>query len=138
MVKYAAEKQKVILKKIAQRYNLELILLFGSQIGDKKYLNKESDFDIAYLSGRSLDLTDEAKLIVEIAPIFRSENIDLVNLRKAPPLLFYAITKNCRVIYEKKPPAFAYLRAYAFKKYIETKPLYEDNIKKIQKELATA
>lgn len=131
-----ASRKKFLIDKIAQKYNLELILLFGSRIGDKKYLHQESDFDVAYLSGRDLDLTDEAKLIVEIAPAFQSENIDLVNLKKAPPLLLYAITKNCRVIYEKKPLAFAFLRAYAFKKYVETKPLYEDNIRKIQKELA--
>lgn len=130
-----SKEQKYRIKKIAQKYNLELILLFGSRATGR--IRKESDFDVAYLSGKNLDLMEESRLIVELVPIFRSENIDLVNLKKANPLLLYAITKNCQVIYEKKSLAFCSLRAYAFKKYVETKPLYESDIKKIQKELAT-
>jgi len=122
--------KKNLAEKIAKNYSLELILLFGSRASKKNY--KGSDFDIAYLSKRDLDLEEESKLIVELAPVFKSENIDLVNLKKAPPLLFYAIFKNCRIIYEKEPLIFHSLRAYAFKKYVETKPLYEEKFKRVQ------
>jgi len=130
-----SEKQKDHLAKIAQKYSLELILLFGSRI--EKKLHQESDYDVAYLSSRHLDLMEEAQLIVDLAPIFKSENIDLVNLKRANPLLLYAITKNCQVIYEKKPLTFASLRAYAFKKYVETKPLYEAKFKRLQETIKT-
>lgn len=122
------DNKKDLIDKISQKYYLELLLLFGSQVSGK--ISKESDFDVAYLSGQDLGLTDEANLIVEIAPIFKSENIDLVNLKKASPLLLYAITRNCQVLFEKNPLNFASLRAYAFKKYIETKPLYEQKFKR--------
>jgi len=130
MTKITEEKS---VKKIAQRYKLELILLFGSRISGKAY--KGSDFDIAYLSKKDLTLDEEAKLIIELSPIFKSENIDLVNLKKAPPLLFYAITKDCQVFYEKGSLIFPMLRAYAFKKYIETKPLYIAKFRALQKEI---
>lgn len=126
-------KDKQLIKKIAQKYNLELILLFGSRV--EKKLHKESDFDVAYLAKRNLTLNEESELIVKLAPTFKSENIDLVNLRKAPPLLFYAITKDCQVIYERDPLVFPILRAYAFKKYIETKPLYETKFKRLGKRI---
>lgn len=126
-------KEKKLLQKIAQKYLLELILLFGSRAFKKNH--KESDFDIAYLAKKDLNLNEEAKLIIELSPIFKSENIDLVNLKKAPPLLFYAITKECQVLFESKPLIFASLRAYAFKKYIETKPLYEEKFKRIQEKI---
>lgn len=130
-----SETQKYHITKIAQKYNLELILLFGSRV--EKKIHKESDYDVAYLSKSQLDLMEEAQLIVDLAPIFQSENIDLVNLKKASPLLFYAITRNCQVIYEKKPLTFASLRVYAFKKYVETKPLYEAKFKRLQETIKT-
>ena len=127
--------KKNLIDKIAQKYSLELLLLFGSQVSGKT--SKESDFDVAYLSKEDLDLEKEAELIVDLAPLFKSENIDLVNIKKAPPLLLYAITRNCRIIFEKEPLMFANLRAYAFKKYIETKPLYELKFKKLQETIKT-
>lgn len=125
--------EKNLIKKIAQKYKLELILLFGSQFSGKTY--KGSDFDIAYLSRNDLDLAKEARLIIELSPIFKSENIDLVNLRKSSPLLLYAITQKCQVIYAKNPLIFPTIRAYAFKKYIETKPFYEMKFRKLQEKI---
>lgn len=127
-------KDKKLLKKIAQKYFLELLLLFGSQAS--KIIHKESDFDVAYLNERDLTLEEEAELIIRLSPIFKSENIDLVNLKKAPPLLFYAIFENCEILYEKEPLIFANLRAYAFKKYIETKPLYKIKFQRLQEKIA--
>ncbi len=128
------KKQSGRLKKLAKKYHLSLILLFGSRASGQTH--KNSDFDIAYLSDNGLDLGQEAKLIVELFPFFRSENIDLANLRNAPPLLFFAIFNDCQVLYEKKPLLFASLRAYAFKKYIETKPLYEEKFARLEKKIA--
>lgn len=122
-----------MLKKIAQEYSLELLLLFGSRISKK--LHKESDFDVAYLSKIDLDLAAESKMIVDLARIFKSENIDLVNLKKATPLLLFAITNDCKVLYEKNHLIFSALRAYGFKKYIETKPFYEEKFQRLQKKI---
>ena len=127
-------KQKDLIERIAAQYFLELLLLFGSRASGRNY--QGSDFDVAYLGSKNLDLEEETKLIFNLAPIFKSENIDLVNLKKAPPLLFYAIFNNCQIIYEKEFLLFPSLRAYAFKKYIETKPLYEEKFKRLQAEIA--
>ncbi|MDD2732082.1 MAG: nucleotidyltransferase domain-containing protein [Candidatus Pacebacteria bacterium] len=126
-------KEKKTIKKIADKYFLDLILLFGSRASGKNY--KRSDFDIAYLGRKELDLNKEAGLILELSSVFKSENIDLVNIKKSSPLLFYAITKECRIIYEKNPVIFPALRAYAFKKYIETKPLYEEKFKRLRNKI---
>ena len=125
--------KKDLLGRIAQKYSLELILLFGSRANKKN--QRESDFDVAYLSKKALDLEEESKLIVELAPVFKSENIDLANLKKASPLLSFAITNNCQILYEENPLIFPTLRVYAFKKYIETKPLYEEKFKRLQNKL---
>lgn len=118
---------------MAQKHGLSLILLFGSRIQGK--IHKESDFDVAYLAEKELDLMAEARLILDLSSIFKSENIDLVNLRKAPPLLLFAITKTARIVFEKEPLLFAALGAYAFHKYIETKPFYEDKFRRLEEKL---
>ncbi len=128
-----AQKESGLIKKSASKYRLKLLLLFGSRVDGTA--SPESDFDVAYLASRDLDLNREARLIVELAPVFRSENIDLVNLKKAPPLLFYAITARCRVIYEKDPLMFPTMRAYAFKKYVETRPLREMEYQRLKASL---
>lgn len=129
------DKQIEKIKNIAESYNLKLVLLFGSRAQGMAY--QVSDFDIAYLSKKELSLEEESRLIIELAPIFRSENIDLVNLKKAPPLLFYAIFQNCQILYEEESLLFSTLRAYAFKRYIESKLFYEEKYKKLEAQIAS-
>ena len=81
--------QKLI-KKIAQKYNLELILLFGSRVNGK--ISKESDFDIAYLSKRELNMEEEVGLNCDLMRIFQSDMVDLTNVRRANPLLLKKIS----------------------------------------------
>lgn len=122
-----------IIRKIARKYSLDLLLLFGSRAENK--IHQESDFDIAYLSGQKLDLENEAQLATDLAPVFGTDNIDLVNVKMTKPLLFYAVFKNCQVLYAKNPMIFPALRAYAFKKYVETKPLYELKFKRLKEKI---
>lgn len=130
-----AEKDKNLINEIVKKYKLNLLLLFGSRVSGKSY--KGSDFDVAYLSSQKLDIEGESRLITNLIPIFKSENIDLVNLKEAPPLLFFAIFQKPIVLYTKKPLLFSFLRAYAFKKYIETKPFYEEKFRRLKKQIKT-
>lgn len=114
-----------LIEKIAQKYQIELLLLFGSRLREKKYLHQESDFDIAYLSKRELDLMEEAKLICDLMPVFKSERVDLVNLKRASPLLMKQIFDNHQVLFCKDPQIYALYQIYAIKSYIEAKPLFD-------------
>lgn len=124
-------KQKQKIARICNKYGIDLLLLFGSQA--KERTTNESDFDVAYSSEKPLSLARESRLIIELGPLLKTEQVDLVNLKRTPPLLRYAIFKDCKVLYEKKPLSFACFRAYSFKTYIETKPLYEEKFKRLHK-----
>ena len=117
------EKEKKELEKLAGKYGLKLLVLFGSSVTGKTH--KESDVDIAYLSAKNLDLREEAGMTLDLAPILKSQRIDLVNIHRAPPLLLYAISSHGQVLYQSDPFKFFELRAYAFKQYVEAKPLFE-------------
>jgi len=113
-----------LIQEIAQKYDLRLVLLFGSQV-DGKQLHNESDFDVAYLSRRKLDLMEEARMMTEMAPYLHSDNIDLVNLKNATPLLYYAVFDKCQVLFQEDEMLFPTLRIYAFRKFVEMQPIYE-------------
>ena len=122
------------IQKIAKKYALGLLLLFGSRAAGTTH--DKSDFDIAYLSRKNLTLQMEANLINDLTPVFKSESIDLVNLKMANPLLFYAIFQNSQILYAKDNLIFPRQRAYAFKQYVETKPLYEMKFKRLKEKIA--
>lgn len=129
------DKQIERIKNIAKSYGLKLVLLFGSQVS-QSFLNKESDFDVAYLPEKKIDFQSEYYLNYEFTKVFKSDRVDTVNLKKAAPLLFYAIFQNCQILYEKESLLFPTWRAYAFKRYIESKPFYEEKYKKLEAQIA--
>lgn len=114
--------KKSLLKKIAQKYSLELILLFGSRVSKK--IHQESDFDVAYLSKRELSGKEEIELDCDLMEVFESEKVDLVNLRKVDPLLRYEIAENCQLLYGKEEDLLEF-KAFAFRDYINHLPLLE-------------
>ena len=122
------EKQKLKIKEVAERYQLKLVLLFGSQTTGK--VHQESDFDIGYLPLKNLGFERENHLNYEFTNIFKNDRVDTVDLRKAPPLLLYAIFHQCLVLFEEDNLIFPTYRAYAFKKYVEAKPLLEKTFEK--------
>lgn len=118
------DKQKQKIDEIAEKYGLRLVLLFGSQVLEK-YLNKESDFDVAYLPKKPLDFEKDYHLNYEFTLVFGNDRVDTVDLSRAKPLLFYGIFRDSQTLFQENALVFPRYRAYAFKKYIESKPLYE-------------
>jgi len=118
---------------ITKKYDLDLLLLFGSRLKDEKYLHSESDFDIAFLSKRKLNLMEETKLIYDLMPIFNSDKIDLVNLKKAGSLLLKQIFENHKVLYCQDPKIYYQYKIYAERRYAEAYPLFQLTRKLIEK-----
>lgn len=130
-----SEKQKQKIEETAKKYSLKLILLFGSRATGK--INKESDYDVAYLPSKNLSFDEEVDINFQFTIIFPQEQyrVDTVDMRKAPPLLLYAIFRECQVLFAKDNLIFFAYRAYAYKKYIEAKPIYEERFKKLKERI---
>lgn len=125
--------QKKTIESIARKYDIDLFVLFGSRAIGRAHA--QSDTDIAYRSRLPLPLDREARLILDLSAVFGTEDIDLVNLSAAPPLLYYAIFKDGTPLYEREPLTFASYAAYAFKRYIEAKPLFRDQLRYLKRNL---
>jgi predicted nucleotidyltransferase len=112
--------------------DLELVLLVGSIARDKTH--ERSDIDLAFLYHSPIDIL---KLTNKLISLLHTDNIDVIDLRRANPLLQYSSVKNSIVLYEKSPGIFSKFYSFAFRRYIDTKKLraaQEKYIKQVLKE----
>ncbi len=123
------EKVKERVAKLAEKYGLRLVLLFGSQAGGD--IHKESDIDVAYLADKFLDFNQECYLNFEFTTIFRQDRVDTVDIKKANPLLMYMIFDHPKILFQADEMIFSNYQAYAFKKYVEAKPIFEEKARRV-------
>ncbi len=125
------------IKQIAKRYGLEALLLFGSRAkGD--FLHQESDFDVAYIAKKRLSFETEARLIVELMAYFKSDRVDLVNLKRAGPLLRINIMKHYQLLYKRSSFSLAPEEIYAEKLYFDSGILFKMTSEYLDKKLKFA
>jgi predicted nucleotidyltransferase len=117
--------QKRQLKECAEKYQIELMVLFGSQVKGRPY--QESDFDLAYLS-RKKDFSGKEIIALNchLMDIFSYDRVDLVDLRKTDPFLRYEIARNSQLLYGKEMDYLEF-KAFAFKDYIDHQSLFDLN-----------
>lgn len=106
----------------------ELVYLFGSQPRGKAWA--ESDVDLAVLLGPSVPKERygavRAQLISELMSVFGSNDVDVVTLNQASPLLTYAgIIQGGRLLFEKDRLSRIRFEVRAFQQYVDTAPLRE-------------
>jgi predicted nucleotidyltransferase len=122
------------LEDIANKYDLELILMFGSQVNDSTH--SESDIDIAVYSKKPITEEKKIQLVYELALILKNERVDLVDIKMVSPLLKKKIFENYRVLYQKERFLVYQLELSALKEFKESKVLYDirhERLKEIAK-----
>lgn len=125
VIEITPEKQKII-RKMAEKYGLGLVMLFGSQVTGKTH--KESDFDIAYLSDKKLSFEDEGKMIIDMAGVIGSRDerlINLSNIKKAGALLLKEIFDKHQILFCADRNVYDSYRIFAVKNFIESRPLFD-------------
>ncbi len=89
------------LEDFANKYRLHLILMFGSRV--RANVRPESDMDIALYGRKILSETEKIQLTPELCNILRTDDIDLVDLRTASPLLKNEVFKNYKILLQRDP-----------------------------------
>jgi predicted nucleotidyltransferase len=84
---------------LADKYQLDLILMFGSRLTGN--IHPESDIDIAIYGRQIFSETEKIQLIYELCNIFHTDNIDLVDLRTASPFLKKEVLKNYKIFLQR-------------------------------------
>jgi len=97
---------------------LKLALLFGSAVSEKTH--KQSDIDLAFLFDSPVDILTLTNKVIRL---LHTDNIDVVDLKRASPLLRFSIVKNCKLLYEREQGMFNEFYSLAFRIYVDTRKL---------------
>ena len=99
---------------------LRLLVLFGSAA--KGRARSTSDLDVAVLCDGAADL---GALYLALAPRLRTARLDLVDLRRAGPILAFEVARSGRLLFEKSPGLFRQFQSFAARRYADTGKLRE-------------
>ena len=112
------EELKKRLTPLFREEGLSLVLLFGSAA--RAQVHRRSDIDLAFLYDRPVDALALTNRVIRLLEF---DNVDVVDLRRASPLLKYSSVKGGTVLYEKGPGVFASFYSLAFRMYADSKKL---------------
>lgn len=116
------QKKIEAIAKIAEKYELKLVVLYGSQATGKARPN--SDIDIAVLGKRRVDFEKQIDLIGEFTSLFETDEIDVKTLHNTNPLFRYEVMRDGILLFGTDYD-FASFRAYAFRDYMDSGSLFE-------------
>jgi len=120
--------------KLADKYGLDMILLFGSRADGTA--TKRSDVDIAYSKKEPLSFDDQLSIGSELALVFGTEAADVVYLNKASPVFMYQIMKKARLLFSKSTSLFPNFFSYSIKRLHENMFLYDMKFDRLCQEYA--
>lgn len=97
---------------------LRLVILFGSLVTGK--MHGRSDIDLGFLYEEDVDIL---ALTRRVTGLLKADNVDVVDLRRASPLLKFSAARNCRILFEGTPGVFSEFLSLAFRRFVDTKKL---------------
>lgn len=109
---------KLDLFDIVKKYDIELLLTFGSYNTER--FNEHSDIDIGFISNSPMDESEKMELLRDLIYYFGRDNIDLVDLSTGTPLLLYEVACNSQVLYEHND-SYLRFKIKAGARYADTK-----------------
>ncbi|MBF8297326.1 MAG: hypothetical protein HW389_3871, partial [Bacteroidetes bacterium] len=93
----------------------ELVMLFGSVASGA--VHPRSDIDIAFLCEKPIDILS---LTNKVAGLLGTDELDVVDLRRAAPVLRFLVAKRGRILFEKRKGVFSSFCSLAFRMYIDS------------------
>jgi predicted nucleotidyltransferase len=107
-----------LLAPLCEQYRFRLIILFGSSVTGRR--GPDSDLDLALLGDAPLDLV---AVTTDVIRLLHTDRVDVVDLRRASPLLAMEVARHGRLVYERQPGMHLEFISLAVRRYIDTKKL---------------
>ena len=124
----SSEKIRNKLAPLFKDEELQLVLLFGSNVSGKTH--KQSDIDLAFLFDRPIDTLALTNTIIQL---LHNDNVDVIDLSRTSPLLRFSVVKNSIILYENQQGKFNDFFSLAFRIYIDTTKLRDAQTVAIKK-----
>jgi predicted nucleotidyltransferase len=100
------------------RADIQLVILFGSTA--RGVTHRRSDLDVAILAKEPLDVVETA---TQVMALLRRSDVDVVDLRRASPLLAMEVVRSGILLYEREPGEYATVCSLAHRRYVDTTKL---------------
>lgn len=98
--------------------DLRLLVLFGSLVKGRRPIRGDVDLGAQCDGPADLDA-----LYLAIAPRLGTDRVDLIDLRRAGPLLAFEVARAGRLLFERRPGAFRAFQSLASRRYGDTAKL---------------
>jgi uncharacterized protein len=110
------------LRAVARRYDLRLVVLFGSHAKGRAL--PRSDVDVAVLARKRPwgDLDWELDLEADLCSAFPGREVDLALLNGASPLLAFEVASSGRPLFEEDSMTFSGFRSHAARAFYDDEP----------------
>ena len=98
--------------------DLELVVLFGSTAKGRRRAGSDVDVAVRCAGPADLDVIHGV-----LAPAIHTDRLDLVDLRRASPLLAMEVARSGRLLFESRRGAFREFQSLASRRYCDTAKL---------------
>ncbi|OGW36763.1 MAG: hypothetical protein A2Y97_13650 [Nitrospirae bacterium RBG_13_39_12] len=126
-IKISIEEIRDRIKPMFYDEGLQLVVLFGTVASGS--IHKKSDIDLAFLFDKPVDILALTNRVIRL---LKANDVDVIDLKRASPLLQLSVAKNGKLIYEKYQGNFNAFCSLAFRKYIDTRKLRDAQAKVIR------
>lgn len=113
------------------KHPVEMAYLFGSHARGKASRLSDIDIAVLYKKGINQEMA-ENKLFHELALILKTDNIDLVNLEEASPLLAHRAVIRGKALLEHDRHKEAQLKVGVIREYEDTAHLRETKYRSLE------
>jgi predicted nucleotidyltransferase len=124
---WSIEDIKGNLAPLFQEEKLQMVLLFGSYSSGRP--RPGSDVDLGFLYDGPVDLLNLTNKVVRL---LQTDSVDVIDLRRANPLLSFSAARQGILLYERSPGQFHAFYSLSFRRYVDTKKLRDATITAIQ------
>ena len=125
---YTVSELKERLRPLYADPRIDLVVVFGSIASGEAHA--ESDVDVAVRGSGELDLIAVTN---DVTRLLYTDAVDVVDLRRASPLLMMEVVRGGRVIFERTPGSYAAFCSLAHRRYVDTAKLRAAQRESIQR-----
>lgn len=107
---------------IAQKHQLSLVVLFGSQATGRTHAKSDIDIGVAKKTRSFFEEMDVPVIEIEneLTDLLHRDDIEIVNLSAVSPALMRSVVAEGKLLYEETPGVFSDWKLFAARIWMET------------------
>lgn len=114
------------LRDVAGRYDLDLIVVFGSQATGRARPGSDIDLAVRWVRCPWNDPDRELALVGELTEaVWGDGGLDVSFLNGADPLFLFQVASDGQALYERQPGDWIQFRSYAARRYYDAQKFFD-------------